>query len=437
MGFASTYLEERALFPEIIKEAPDKNTGIIVVVPAYNEPGITKLLDSLALCAEPECNTEVLIVVNAPSDASEGSLQNNKKAIKNIESWKNENSNCFFRLYAFQAEHNSISEWGVGHARKTGMDEAVRRFNFIDNPEGVILSLDADCLVAKNYFVSVHDQLLKKRERSACSIYFEHPLSGIDFVENIYQYITLYELHLRYYFQGLIYSGFPYVFHTVGSALAVKSLTYVKAGGMNRRQAGEDFYFIQKLIPLGGYFTLNLTTVYPSPRESSRVPFGTGASIGKLTEGNSTTFFSYNMLAFKELRTFVGMVDEIFYCRKEDLHMCYKLFPESLKLFLNEKEWTVKMIEIKDNTSGLSSFRKRFFGWFNMFRTVKYLNWVHMALFEKKPVDVSASELLENAGYVFKLKEPLDLLLYYRELEKKLVVFSCNSAIFLWCQNNI
>ena len=43
MGFASAYLEERALFPELIKEAPDKNTGIIVVVPAYDEPGISKI----------------------------------------------------------------------------------------------------------------------------------------------------------------------------------------------------------------------------------------------------------------------------------------------------------------------------------------------------------------------------------------------------------
>ena len=52
MGFASAYLEERALFPEIIKEAPDKNTGIIVVVPSYDEPGIAKLLDSLAYAAQ-------------------------------------------------------------------------------------------------------------------------------------------------------------------------------------------------------------------------------------------------------------------------------------------------------------------------------------------------------------------------------------------------
>ena len=50
MGFASTYLEERALFPEKIKEAPDRETGIIIVVPAYNEPGINKLLDSLVQC---------------------------------------------------------------------------------------------------------------------------------------------------------------------------------------------------------------------------------------------------------------------------------------------------------------------------------------------------------------------------------------------------
>ena len=39
MGFASAYLDERALFPEIIKETPDKDTGIIVVVPSYDEPG--------------------------------------------------------------------------------------------------------------------------------------------------------------------------------------------------------------------------------------------------------------------------------------------------------------------------------------------------------------------------------------------------------------
>jgi len=61
MGFALTYLKERALFPELIKEEPDEKTGIIVVVPAYNEPGITRLLDSIVSCTEPECKIEVII----------------------------------------------------------------------------------------------------------------------------------------------------------------------------------------------------------------------------------------------------------------------------------------------------------------------------------------------------------------------------------------
>ena len=148
MGFASGYLEERALFPELIKEAPDKNTGIIVVVPAYDEPGIAKLLDSLALCSQIPCEVEVMIVVNAPEDASAESIRNNKLTIENIEIWKQDHPGCFFRLYTIIAEPIPVRGWGVGLARKTGMDEAVRRFNTINNPDGVILNLDADCLVA-------------------------------------------------------------------------------------------------------------------------------------------------------------------------------------------------------------------------------------------------------------------------------------------------
>jgi hypothetical protein len=53
-----------------------------------------------------------------------------------------------------------------------------------------------------------------------------------------------------------------------------------------------------------------------------------------------------------------------------------------------------------------------------MFRVVKYLNYVHLDFFEKKPVDSSASELLEIRGITLDLKEPLDLLLYYRSMEK-------------------
>jgi len=419
MGFASAYIEERSLFPEFIKEVPDENTGIIVVVPAYNEPGIDRLLDSLVKCIEPRCKVEVIIVVNAPSDASQESLENNRATIKNIESWKVANKMCFFRLYSFMTGEPPVKKWGVGLARKTGMDEAVRRFNSINNQEGVILNLDADCKVEQNYFVAVCDEMLGKKERGACSIYFEHPLHGEEFPENIYRYITLYELHLRYYFQGLAYSGFPYVFHTVGSAIAVKADAYVKAGGMNRRQAGEDFYFIQKLVPSGGYFNLNSTTVYPSPRPSFRVPFGTGASIDKLNSENSQTFLSYNFMAFKELRSLFSLIDNFYTSDSADLTRYYISFQAGLKMFISEAEWLLKIIEIKNNTSSATAFRKRFFDWFNMFSIVKFLNLVHAHLYEKRPVNICASELLESNGVVFSSGEASDLLLYFRAMEKK------------------
>ena len=99
MGFASAWLEKRALFPESIIEPPDKETGIIVVIPAYNEPGISKLSGSLASCINPDCKVEVIIVVNARADADEAALLNNRLCIKNIESWKMANINAFFRLY--------------------------------------------------------------------------------------------------------------------------------------------------------------------------------------------------------------------------------------------------------------------------------------------------------------------------------------------------
>ena len=89
MGFATEWLAERAIFPAVIKETPDYKTGIVVVVPAFNEPDITVLLDSLSECSEPECKVEIIVVINAREDSGEDLIQNNKICIENIERWKN------------------------------------------------------------------------------------------------------------------------------------------------------------------------------------------------------------------------------------------------------------------------------------------------------------------------------------------------------------
>jgi hypothetical protein len=418
MGFASAYLSERSLYPELIKEAPDEKTGIIVVVPAYDEPGICRLLDSLAQCTPPACKTEVIVVVNAPSNASPESLRNNQLTIGNIENWKRNNHAFPFRLYAITIVAAPDDGWGVGMARKSGMDEAARRFNAIGNPDGVILSLDADCLVARNYFISVFNGFSGRKEHTACSIYFEHPLSGDEFPEKVYRFITLYELHLRYYLRALAFSGFPYLFHTVGSAMGVKAYQYVKAGGMNRKQAGEDFYFIQKLVPSGGYFNLNSTTVYPSPRPSFRVPFGTGASIARQAEMEDIDYLTYNLNAFRELKSFFKKSEDFYENSRMKFSEFYASLPEGVKSFAGEKEIGDRLLEIRLNTSGFTSYKKRFFGWFNMFRVVKYLNHVHSDTLVKKPVVTAAMELLEESGIQSDSDDPAGLLHLYRSLER-------------------
>lgn len=418
MGFASTYLEEKAIFSEFIKEAPRNDTSLIVVVPAYDEPEILNLIDSLSECDRPDCGTEVIVVINAPPDAGNSGIESNRITKANIENWKTMHSS-FFSLFTIDINPSEIKEWGVGLARKTGMDEAVRRFNLIERPDGVILNLDADCRVEKNYFTEIFRKLFKERDKSGCSIYFEHPLSGNDFSDMVYRSAILYELHLRYYFQALAFTGFPYVHHTVGSAIAVKALPYVRAGGMNRRKAGEDFYFIQKLVPAGGYFNLNTTTVFPSPRCSWRVPFGTGATITRLVETGSSLLLTYNIKAFRDLRTFFNRVDEFFGCPLSELKEIFCTFPASVSQFLKADEWVVKITEIRGNTRGLNSFRKRFFGWFNMFRIVKFLNHTHEFHYMKKPVTESASDLLCEGGIGLACNEAVDLLLFYRELEKR------------------
>lgn len=417
MSFASAYIEKNTLFPQFIDEKPDANTGIIVVIPAYDEPEISRVIDSLAEADEPECKVEVIVVVNAPQGASLCSLEKNKNTLDYIESRKLNDKKIWFRLFSLDIEPEAIQGWGVGLARKTGMDEALRRFCTIDNPLGIIVNLDADCKVAKNYFQAVCNQFYKHNKLSACSIYFEHDVEGSEFLESEYKNILQYELHLRYFFQGLKFSGCPWAFHTVGSAMAVRAKQYALQGGMNRRQAGEDFYFIQKMISAGGYFSLNTTTVYPSSRTSFRVPFGTGAVMAKLCKETDAQFMTYNPAAFKDLRTLFDMLNLLYDYRDNSCN--YDAIPESVKFYIDRDEWAQKITEIRENTANEQAFKKRFFNWFNMFKIVQYLNTVHQELFCKMPVIQVSADFLQNIPIVYNGNSPADLLACYRGLERE------------------
>ena len=418
MGFASAYLESGALFPVFVNQAPEPQTGLIIVIPAYDEPEIELCLSSLTRCTRPPVDVEVIIIVNAPTSAGERADECNNRTISSINSWLGRNENLPFQLYVFNAGKPAIKGWGVGAARKTGMDEAVRRFDLLGKPEGVIVSLDSDCLVDKGYLVSIWNDFGLNLAAGGCSICFEHRESTNPSDKTLNEAIRQYELHMRYFVASLRYIGFPYPFHTIGSAMAVKALKYVKVGGMNRRQGGEDFYFIQKLVTSDDFISLTSTTVYPSPRLSLRVPFGTGPVISKLLSADEHTYFTYNPDSFYQLKVlfdkFSG-VTPVAYLEE----VPYESLGNAIGLVIEKKEWEDRYREIKNNTGTSEMFVKRFFSWFNTFMIVKFLNASHNQFYTKIPVNEAAGKMLEMSGWTDLQQSTEELLSLYRKIDRE------------------
>ncbi len=420
MGFASEYLQNRVLFNPLSTDHPNDRTRIIIVIPAFDEPGITDTLNSLNNCIVPRCKTEVLILVNAPWNATPEQIKSNEKSLNNIESWKRSNSDALFRLSFFNIGRQENREWGAGSARKVIMDEALYRFNILNRPDGIIVSLDADCTVSENYLQSLCENFYYCHKRRACSLYFEHPIEGDQFADRVYDAIVKYELHLRYYYHSLKFAGFPYVYHTVGSSLAVRADAYMKVGGMSRKQAGEDFYFVQKVIPSGGYFYLNDVVVQPSPRLSGRVPFGTGPALkGILTDVNNN-LFTYNPDAFISVRELFMNVEKFYRSGNKTLSGIINNLDKDVATFMEINGWRQKVEEVNLNTSNPDSFKKRFFSWFNMFKMVKYLNWIHSeGSLVKTPVLDASVRMLEMTGFNIGDKNERDILTKYRSIERE------------------
>ena len=74
---------------------------------------------------------------------------------------------------------------------------------------------------------------------------FCHPVDDPTLESSMREGIILYELYLRYLRNAMQWCGYPHSIHTVGSSFAVRASAYVKQGGMNRRQAADDFRILR------------------------------------------------------------------------------------------------------------------------------------------------------------------------------------------------
>ena len=405
------YLDRFEVAQPHLREKPSQNLSQVVVIPCYDEPNVFESLQSLSNCVPTQSNVEVLVVLNQ-SDC-ESAIENNAWVAAHFHKWKNELSNSWLSFHLVEARDLPKKHAGVGLARKIGMDEAVYRFQSIDKPDGLITCFDADATCSSNYLVELEKVFfLSHQSPVGASIYFEHPIEQLS--DTVHQRATYeYELFLRYYVEAMRFTGHPSAFHTIGSSMAVRCDAYMKLGGMNKRKAGEDFYFLQKLIPHGYFADVTSCTVYPSPRVSHRVPFGTGKAINDYLNENRKPE-GYQPEIFCALKHFQEK-QALFYDSKNLECLVEGLQPLLIE-FLKTLDYKNEFKRLLKQSKSKEQFTKQFYAWWDGFKVLKAVHYLRDYGFQSVNIQDVAERFAFDYLHYKGTESALD---YYRFIQKQ------------------
>jgi len=389
-----------------------------VVIPALAEKeSLFQTLNSLAK-NEPEelARTLVICVVNnrTPSVAASDEIENNRQTIdildtmvrgrqvlvggESFPAYSYENRGQSRRgmiprqpsassrlrvgyIDASSPGHELPEKGGVGMARKIGLDWALAILDPAASP-GLLLSLDADTLVDPNYLSAVREHFVAQNAWAA-AIAYAHRLDGP--LEETAA-IVCYEIFLRYHVLGLRYAGSPYAFHSIGSTIACRADAYVAVSGMNQRQAGEDFYFLEQLAKTGGVDEIGTTTVYPSARPSSRVPFGTGRRVRRFLAHTHDEYLLYDPRSYQIIKDWLAIVADHLDGNAADLLTRAGTICPQLRVFLESNNFAQAWERLQRNSAGHQQLHSQFHRWFDGFRTMKLIHHLRDNGFPERPM---------------------------------------------------
>lgn len=385
----------------------------VIVVPAISEyKNILSLLSSLSNnCNDYFETTVIIFVINNSENADTEVKANNAKTlqlIRNLIKHKSVDLSRYNKIISSglrlglidaSSEGKELPEKqsGVGFARKIGMDTALNIFDYSSTNKKVIISLDADCKVEKNYMNEIINSFNEKNLHAGI-LNYQHKINN----KTTAPAIICYETFLRYFTLALKYAGSPFAFHSIGSTIAVDYETYIKVGGMNKRKAGEDFYFLEKIAKVAQINRINNTTVFPSSRKSWRVPFGTGQRVKRFLSNEQNEYLLYNPKSFYLLKNWLDHFNnKIFYSSKDYLREAKKINQhlfEFLKINNFESDWD----KIVNNSKDKTQLYKQKINWFDGFRTLKLIHY-----------------LRDNAFPVVDMFDALDEILMWYEIKIK------------------
>ncbi|UDQ97906.1 glycosyltransferase family A protein [Lentisphaerota bacterium WC36G] len=389
------YLHHR-LEPQVSDGVKFATCIVIVACAEYDYLG--RLLDSLNNVDDIE-NCAVIVVVNHKHDVD---ITVKEQNILTLQELANNNKGKFRdfshykillgkNLFYVDAVNNLLTAhakkfFGVGAARKIGLDLVLNLLEFNGEIEPLLICLDADCVVKKNYLMAIKECFSRNKNIVGGVCDFKHLRS-----ENKLQNLAIdeYEKFMDNYVEGLKFANSPYAFYALGSAIVCTANAYVAVNGMVVKEAGEDFYFLQKLCKLGKLSAIP-TTVYPDSRISQRVPFGTGTKIAEIVDnsinGNSSNeepqivLQHYNFNVFVELKKIYDAV--LIHKENKDLanianFLSCKIDDKYIKTFFKEQNFSSAWDKIIKNTPLDPQAQERAFNvWFDGFKILKLIHFL-------------------------------------------------------------
>ncbi len=414
-AFVSAYLKKYCLDGWQLEVGKPRNFDNIVVIPAIQEyQNILRLLDSLAdNNSEYFDDTLFLFVINNSKAVNDEIKSDNLQTInflRKIIAKETSNDkligkviekrlNIGFVDASTEGKELPEKDAGVGLARKIGMDIALNYFDYSSPSKKIIICLDADCIVESDYLTAIANTFKRENMRAAY-VKYAHLIPDD---ENEKLAIICYEIFLRYFLLGLQYANSPFAFPSIGSTIVCDAESYCKVGGMNKRKAAEDFYFLEKLAKITKIFKISGTTVHPSSRGSWRVPFGTGQRVNRYLSKTHEEYLLYDPKSFSILKDWLEIFNSpINTDEKYFLNEAGKIHPQ-LKIFLEMNSFEESWNKVMKNAKSEGQIQRQKLMWFDGFRTLKLVHYLRDTAFPQ----INMFDALDEIFRLIKYDKPI------------------------------
>jgi len=368
MQIIQKYLKKRGITgPWEIDPPPEKTYQQAVVIPAYAElkmlPQTLQSLDKNNPILLKD--TLVIIIVNHGKTSNAEIKENNQSTLQMLYHQKNR-----FTLGVVNAASQGLElaakQSGVGVARKIGMDLVLP---YLSDPKSLIFCTDADTVVSKDYIEKVKTYFDTTKAKAAV-VGFRHLESNDKMQE---ESIHQYEKYLLSTAEKMRAAGSPYGYVAMGSTMVCTVEAYCAVGGMPRKKATEDFYFLQELSKYDSVHTIDENLVYPSSRSIPRVYLGTGFRMKQAQNGFNINTLYYSDTAFHLLSNWLDLGSNAWEMELSLIKTKASAIHLNLIDFLQQEGIEDIWINLQMNAPSKIHFSKQFHRWFDGLKTIRFL----------------------------------------------------------------